>query len=235
MSWEASAENELEPTEERPQQFGLADVFLVLTGVAMVCAILAPLARTVPKESYLSVGAIVVAQVGAITVSIGWAIRRRKKLLDQTGRRLGVGYKHGLFGPAWVRAFAVLGVVSFIAIQLTYAGFILFMASPRFDWLMIGNVAMLGAMGGGTLLKLRQGREIGASEIFANGFVIYEIHFIPWERFRVRKSKTREGAIDITVHPRPRYSSDTISTLYVSDELRDYLLKHHGEQEATDS
>lgn len=234
MSTKTSTETELQSIDERPQQFGLWGVFLFLSLAAILCAIFAPLVRTLPTESYLSVGTLILAQIGAIAFSCRRAIGQRQALLEHAGRRLGSGYKHGPFGPGWVKAFAICSIVGFFAIQLAFLGFFLFMAIPTFDWLMIWNVIMLANMGGNVLLKMRQAPAIGATEIFENGLAYAGCSFMPWQLLRVRLSRKREQAIDITFHPPPRYASDTMVTLYVSDELREYLLKHHSEPEATE-
>lgn len=241
MSLEASAENELEPTEERPQQFGLRGFFILLSVVAAVLAFATPWVRAIPEENWGTVAIGLSIQLTGWIAATVWMTAIRLKVLRGAGRRLGYGYWHGQSGPAITTTFVTLALVGIVAIELLPAFELIWAAVTfhvsrtweLFDWVMMMLPAFWGAMGGAAFCAFLRGRNLGRTEIFENGVYLTELRY--WQNLRVRSSEHYTVALILTAFPRPKDASGIVCTLYIAEPLRTYLLEHHGGQEAADS
>jgi hypothetical protein len=90
-----------EPNSVRPQQFGVIDLFALMTLAALASAMLAPFVRAMQTENQLRLLLGAILQFGTAAIATVWAITRRRKLLEQSGPRIGIGYCGQIRWPLW--------------------------------------------------------------------------------------------------------------------------------------
>lgn len=224
-------ELELELLDERPQQFGLIHLMGLMTVLAFASALLAPLFRMMSGRQVTYIALILLIQVVIIGGSYGLTSYRRKKLLSVSGRRVG----QSNFGMAKSRALGrlatVCGSLVFAILQLSLVIlFIYWMPDDHFPWSMLIVQAQAGHFATHAIMQLRWDRDYGAIEFFENGMADAAMQFTPWERIVVRPSKLYEHGVNLHIKPMAKYGGATMITIFVSDPLKQYLLKHHGDR-----
>ena len=223
-------ELELELLDERPQQFGLFHLMGLMTVLALAFALLAPLFRAMSGRQAIYILTILLIEVVIVAGSYVHTSSRRQKLLAVAGRRVG----QSNFGMAKSRAFGRLATVFgllFIAIlQVGFTIVAIWMSYDHFPWMLIVNQIQLGFFASNAVMQLRFDRDFGAIEFFENGISDAAQQYTPWERINVRPSKLYEHGVNLHIQPVNNYGGATMTTIFVSDPLKQYLLKHHGEE-----
>ena len=236
MSSDPLAEPQLEILDERPRQFGLIHMMGLMTVLALAFALLAPLFRAMSGRQALYVLTIVLIQIAIVVGSYLWASAKRENLLSIAGRRVG----QSNFGMAKSRAFGrfatACGFLFFAILQLALVILLLsWTPDGSFPWYLFISQFQMGLFASHALMQLRSGRDFGAIEFFEHGMADATQQFTPWERIVVRPSKLYEHGVNLHIKPTSQYGGATMTTVFVSDPLRQYLLQHHGEEPAAAS
>ncbi|QDU74481.1 hypothetical protein Pan97_14890 [Bremerella volcania] len=225
-----ASEPELELLDERPQQFGLIHLMGLMTVLALAFALLAPLFRAMSGRQAIYVLLILLIEAAIVAGSYVYTSSRRQKLLAAAGRRVG----QSNFGMAKSRAFGRLATVCgllFVAIgQVCFTIMAIWMSYDHFPWMLLVSQFQLGVFASNAMMQLRWDRDFGAIEFFENGIADATHQFTPWERIVVRPSKLYEHGVNLHVQSAIKHGGATMMTIFVSDELKQYLLKHHGEE-----
>jgi len=225
-----ATEPELELLDERPRQFGLIHLMTLLTVLALAFALLAPLVRSMSSHQAVSVVAILAIEVVVFAGSYFHLSLRRERLLAKAGRR--VGQSH--FGMAKSRAFGrfatAIGFFFFAIVQVAVSITMIMMANDTFPWFMVISQVQLGIFAGYALMQLRSGRDVGAIEFFEHGIADATQLFTPWDQVVVRPSTLYPHGVNLHIRHTIKQGGATMSTVFVSDELKQYLLKHHGDE-----
>ena len=125
MTKEVASEKEEEPAEEvNPQQFRLLDLFAMMTLVAVVSALAAPILRGLDSEYRLRLLAVVSMQFLIVLWSVFHYASKRKRLLDEAGSKIGFGFCGQLRWRHWPIARTVLGILYAMLWQLGIAIYI---------------------------------------------------------------------------------------------------------------
>ena len=101
-----------------PQQFAIADLFWVLVFVAVVLAIAMPFLRMLTPAFLNSIIAVVSFQLIAILLMVGFVSRRRKRMLDTSGKLIGVGSSSESQSRNWDAFIAFFGIFFSVVMQL---------------------------------------------------------------------------------------------------------------------
>ncbi|PQO29123.1 hypothetical protein C5Y96_15325 [Blastopirellula marina] len=227
---EPELELELELLDERPQQFGLIHLMGLMTVLAFAFALLAPLFRILSGRQVTYIALILVIELFVVGGSYYLASYRRNKLLSVSGRRVG----QSNFGMAKSRAFGrlatVCGLLVFAFLQLALVILVIcWMPDDHFPWSMLIVQFQMGHFATNAIMQLRWDRDYGAIEFFENGMADATMQFTPWERIVVRPSKLYEHGVNLHIKPAAKYGGAMMMTIFVSDPLKQYLLKHHGD------
>lgn len=228
MNADETVPADLPVVEPLPQQFGLSQLLWLLAGAALLCAIFAPVARQVSPESLWWVALRLLLQLFANIVSAWFALRDERRAWEYGGRLLGYGYLRGSWLAKLIRLGTFTWIVVVAAIQLGVVYYTLTIPPSFFGWSGLIDPILAGWWGGGTLVWLRNVRTIGATRFFENGFATATGYTPFCKLVRVRESERYEGAIDVVVFPYPKYNSPILCTTHVSEQLKQYLLEHHG-------
>lgn len=222
-------ELELELLDEHPQQFGLFHLMGLITVLGFAFALLAPLFRALSGHQALYVLIILAIEVAVVGGSYLSSSSRRKALLSKSGRRLG----QSNFGKAKTRfsgrMMTALGCLLLASLQLVVSIMLIKVSPERFPWEMLISQVQLAFFASNSMMQLRSNRDFGAIEFFENGISLDAFQFIPWTQVIIRPSKLYEHGIKVLILPVHQYFGRTTNTIFVSDELKQYLLKHHGD------
>lgn len=101
-----------------PQQFAISELFWVLVFVAVILAIAMPFLRMLPADFLNSIVTVVSFQSLAILLMVGFVSRRRKRMLERSGRLIGVGSSSESQSRNWAVFIAFLVVVLSVVMQL---------------------------------------------------------------------------------------------------------------------
>lgn len=201
----------------------------LLTVLALAFALLAPLVRSMSSHQAVSVFAILTIEVVAFAGSYFYLSMRRERLLAKSGRRVG----QSNFGMAKSRALGrlatAIGFLFFAIAQVAVSITMIMMADGPFPWIMVINQVQLGFFVSYALMQLRSGRDFGALEFFEHGITDATQQFIPWDNIIVRPSKLYQQGVNLHFQHSIKQGGATMTTVFVSDELKQYLLKHHGD------
>lgn len=235
MNADESLPADLPFVETRPQQFALSQLLWLLAGMALLCAIFSPVARQVSPESLCWVAIRLLLQLLANTVSAWFALQAEQREWEYGGRCLGYGYLRGSWLAKIVRLGTFMWIVAVAVLQLGVI-YQTFTTPPRFySWFGLIDPILAGWWGGGSLVWLRNLRAIGTTRFFENGVAAPVGQISNWGSLRVRESAKYAGAIDVVVFPFPKYNSPILCTTHVSDQLKPYLLEHHGVENEADA
>jgi hypothetical protein len=220
----------------RPGQFRLIDLYAFMTIFALVIAMVAPIVRQIRSDHRWVLVVILCSQASIIAVVMNWESNKRKKLLNISGRRIGVGYCGDLNWRHWPLAKSLLIMLFIGAAQVTFAvavasipdlpfwspGFIfqqvqlsLFFAfaCSRYMWRVFPN----------------------SMEFYEHGISSNGTSLIPWNRISIRDSQFFPGRIVMVIRTKVgSIEADTI-VVQVSDFLRMHIAEFRGQNSETTS
>ncbi len=227
-----ATEPQLELVEERPQQFGLFHLMGLMTVLAFAFALLAPLFRALSGRQVTYLLIILAIEVAVVIGSYVFSSTARRKLLSKSGRRIGQSNlgktKTRFFGRlATVSAFFLLAIV-----QVGLAIMLITYTPDKFPWEMLISQIQLGFFASNALMQLRSKRDLGAIEFFENGVSLTPNFLTPWEQIIVRPSKLYDHAVNVHILPLQKHFGQSMMTVFVAEDLKQYLLKHHGDESA---
>jgi hypothetical protein len=215
--------DETDPEREvsNPLQIGLIDLFAVTTLVAMILAMAVPVVRTMPAENRWPLIAVFGSQAIIVALVMLWEAKRRKKLLEVSGHRIGVGYCGDLNWRHWPLAKSLLILLFFAMLQLCIAvavtadgqrtlfdpgflfqqiqlGFFFGMGCSRYLWRVFPN----------------------SMEFFDNGISLQGTSLIPWNRVSVRNSQFFPDRIVVIIRVAVGSIEADTNVVQVSNRLR---------------
>lgn len=222
-------DQQLELTDERPQQFGLFHLMGLITALGFAFALLAPLFRAMSGLQALYVLVILGIEIAVVGGSYWYSSSLRQALLSQSGRRIGqsnLGRSQTRFSG---RLTTALGCLFLAIVQVVISIMIIQFSPGRFPWEMLGSQVQLAFFASNSLMQLRTNRDFGAIEFFENGISLSANQFLPWKQVIVRPCKRYKHGIKLILLPIQQNFGRSTNTIFVSEPLKQYLLKHHGD------
>lgn len=221
---------ELELLDQRPQQFGLIHLMGLMTVLALAFALLTPLFRA--TSGVQNILALVVLMVPILFIAGPCVISavRRHQILAVAGRRVG---KNKIATANSRKTWQAAEAIALLILSITLVAFELWAICffvDSFPTVMIISQALVGWFASQALMQLRWNRDFGTIEFFENGMVMASFYLIPWEKLTVRQCKLSEQSVNIHFPTEDKYGGSAMLTVAVSDELKHYLMKHHGEE-----
>jgi hypothetical protein len=231
--------------EEKPLQFRLLDLFGLMTVVALVAAVAAPVLRSFESEFRNLLFVIAAMQLAIIVTTIVYYAKKRKALCDRSGIRLGVGLSGHASWRYWPVVKSVLTGLIVVAGQVAVAfkvahdlaqhGFVNGPFSTLLDRLPLSYQTMeifhnvfwlidllyfvqLAWFVGYVFSRTRWRVYSNTIEFFQNGISRKGTDLTSWERIEFRPSTFFSDRIVLVVQ-----ASDTI-VVQVSSSLRDRIL-----------
>jgi len=251
MTNQASIAEEKPVETVNPQQFRLLDLFALMTLAAVVSAMAAPFLLGLDSEYRLRLLAVIGFQFLIVLWSIFHYARKRKRLLDEAGSKIGFGFCGQLRWRHWPIARSVLGIFFTLLWQLGIAvkissdlwfhGELNGPVGVSIDMLPVSHRVMhylyyfsfldyllyLGVSWGvGHSFSICRWRAYpGAIEFFSNGIVQRGTLFIPWERVEVRPSSLFADKIAVVVRGGQNSIVGTTIMAQVTSPLRERVFE----------
>lgn len=237
MTPEPPTEIEATTLQVRPQQFELREIVWMATGIAIACAIFAPVLRDLSAEQLWFWMCAVAIQFTSFTIAVGWAMIRRRNMLIRAGRCLGQGRTadYGtLEGMAsWMSRPVASGMIMMTQVVL---GFLLLTLTGKYlIWNDYFAHALIGWIGAATLVSLRFGRHLGGVEFFENGISHIPTAFIPWEQIEVHPDNARQDVIWLSYYRWRQSVPASVFKVVVSEGLKRLVLMDHADPETAES
>lgn len=229
MISEPLIEADLKTAEERPQQFGLMELVGLMTAVALLCALLAALLRAISPEHRFNAILIFLIQFVVLGGTVIYCSIRREQVLKVSGKRIGQGYVNAVSSVPWARNIGIGMTLLLATMQLLMMVVMIVISRGGFPWILMVSQIQLGFFAGSMFMQLRWKRDLGASEFFENGVALAPFLFTPWKLIKVRLSKLDDERIVLLFQPPNKFTAGSMTTLLVSEELKEYLLATHGE------
>ncbi|MBA2115752.1 hypothetical protein [Bremerella alba] len=223
-------EPELELVDERPRQFGLIHLLVLIAVLALASALLAPLFRTMTARQAVFALMILLVDMTVVAATFIFCSMLREKVLSVAGRRVGqtnvgMARSRALGRTATACNFFFMAIVYLANLILA----ILF-AKQDFPWIVIISQVQVGIFTTILFLQLWWDRDFGAIEFFENGMAAVSFKYTPWDQIIVRPCKLYENGVNLHIQSGTKHSGATMMTVFVSQPLKQYLLKHHGEE-----
>lgn len=211
------ADRNARPTD--PRQFSLSDMFAMVTLAALMFAMAAPLLREMQPESTPRLLAVAGVQLLIVAGAILLATSKRRKLLERSGRRIGVAYCGEARWRHWPLAKSWLAMIALAAIQLFLA---LMYATDPDDHLLSFLMfrLQLGCFAGFAFSRYLWRAYPSMLEFFDNGVSIGGITFFPWAQVDVRDSRLFDDRIVVVLRPAPHSVAADTRVAQVSAVLR---------------
>lgn len=232
MTTEPLNEPELEDVDEKPRQFGLIHLMGLMSGLAFLCALAAPLYRMMEPGKQLQFLIAMVMQLIIASATALFFSYRRSETLKQAGKRIGIGYPGKLPGKYGPMIIGSLGLLAFALVQLGIALFVTSAPDASTQPLFLVQQVQLSFFAGTAMMQLVWGRSPGTTEFFENGVVIGSFSLISWEKITLRPSQFDESRI-VMVRREKMQSNHQVfshtSTLLVLEPTRSHLLARYGE------
>jgi hypothetical protein len=210
-----------------PRQFGLIDLFALLTLAALVSAMAAPLVRhaqTLNREVLLLViGFQVLVAAGAVIFAAG----HRRGLLAIAGRRIAIVYSGQLNWRHWPLVKSMITMTALAAAQLGMALLLAFFAtdskqSPNIVvWL---YYIQLACVTGYAFSRFLWRVYPNAIEFFEGGISADAVTLVPWEWAEVRPSRFHQDPVVVVVRPMPGSAGGITRTAQLPRGQRDAVL-----------
>lgn len=197
---------EVDQEEARDQllQFNLSLVFSLITLAAFVMALIAPILRQAPDVSFWGISFILGLQLAGMAAYLISAIKRRKKMLAQCGKRLGTGFcgllkwRHWPFLKSWMFTLLVslfqLGVAALFSHAPIHPGMF-------FYWFYLFQ---LGIHSGMVFSDLLWQNYPNSFTFYENGLVVPNRGYMTWDGVSVRPSTLYPDRMVIVIHPDER-------------------------------
>lgn len=235
MSNDPLAEPELELLDERPAQFGLIHLMGLTGGVSLATALLVPGIRALPVDL---VAIMLVVLLGGLLFVIGhWmnSAKQRNSVLAIAGRRFSDRNEDKRSPQTTRREILAVGVD--VLLPQIGVGSLVYLLGRSDVWhndiywiIVFCEIQVVYFVAHRSVLR-RWSLSDDHVEFFENGVVAQSFQFSPWERVVVRPSQLYNDRINLHIESATRYAGPTLKTVFVSPEMKQYLLKHHGEKE----
>lgn len=209
-----------------PQQFALSELLWLVFAAAVLLAIVSPFVRWLPRNVLIVLGIVVSAEALFLAGIVAFASRRRKKLLEKSGRLIGVGNGGESKEPRWIRLSIAMMLFYFIATHVVgtfLLTLLLTSKGSRFSPLIIECAFFSWFSTMVSIRFLRWRLNPSAVEFWENGMSSMDV-LIPWNRLEVRRSKTASQRIAIVISPVHKVSGKSTYMVWVEESLLETLL-----------
>ncbi len=193
-----------EDARDQLLQFNLSLLFSMITLAAFVAAMMAPFLRDAQNISYWRVAFILGLQAAGMGTYLQAALRRRKKMLEECGKRLGTGYcgllrwRHWPFLKSWMFTLLVtlfqLGIAVLVSSAPIHPGMFMY-------WFYLFQ---LGIHSGMVFSNLCWQHYPNSFTFYENGLVAPTRGYMLWSQVTVRPSTLYPDRMVIVIHPDER-------------------------------
>ncbi|PHR95700.1 MAG: hypothetical protein COA78_29760 [Blastopirellula sp.] len=206
------------PESNNPRKFSLIDLFALVTLAGLLSAMAAPYLRELPAEKHGILLLEIFLQVTMLGVSLAYAVHSRKKVLVQSGKKVGYAFCGQIRWQHWPVIKSCLFMSLIALLQLAFAMFIVLAPSNtiHFSNLLIYHIQIGGFVGFAYARYLWRVYP-SSIEFFENGIALGGTRFIPWANVTLRNSQFFEDRIAVVY--RIQQAGDT-KMAQVSDEFR---------------
>lgn len=202
---------------DRSRQFTLVDVFALLTLLSILFAIFAPLVRFLNPEERVKLLFPLAIQLLVVSGATAYAIVRRRALVEEGGRRLGVAFFGTAKWSGWlpIKSICWMAVLAVLQMFMAYAAAATSRQLP-FMLLYTAQLAFIFATFGVNLLWRVYP---GTLEFFENGVAAGGLLF-HWPQVAIRDSQFFEDRVGVVLQPPGSRVGMMTRMTRVSDALR---------------
>ncbi len=236
---------------ENPLQFRLLELFGLMTVAALVSAIAAPLLRGLDSEFRNRLLVVIGLQLLCCVWAVVRFAKKRQRLLQESGRRLGAGFCGQLAWKWWPYAKALLVGALVLTVQLSLAvkmttellelGFVNGPLSwyvdrlpvsfrvlewLHFVWLLdLLLYLQISSFAGYAFLRIKWRVFPNTVEFFQHGISRSGTHLTGWDCVDVRPSALFADRISLLVRASPKSIGGTTVVVQVSERLRKQVFR----------
>ena len=182
-------------------QFNLSLLFSLITLAAFAVALLAPILRDAQNISYARTAFILGVQATGMASYLRSAVRRRRRMLEVCGMRLGVGYcglfkwRHWPFLKSWMLTLLMtlfqMGMAILLSPAPIHPGMFIY-------WIYLFQV---GVHSGMVFSNLIWKQYPSSFTFYEHGLVAPSRSYMTWDKVTVRPSTLYKDRIVIVIHP----------------------------------
>jgi hypothetical protein len=214
-----------------PRQFRIIDLFAVVTLAALLLAMAAPFVRAMTPASRKRLLVVVTCQLAVTAATMTYLAIRRAKLLQKSGRRIGIGYSGAIKWRHWPLFKSIAFMLFLAAAQLALALMYALLSTddgqpPSFVIFQL----QLGFSTGIALSRFKWGVYPSAVEFFDNGMSFGGTNFIGWDRSEVRTSQYLSDRVVIVMRQAKGSIAGETRTVQVPGSLREQLTATNSQQ-----
>ena len=206
-----------------PRQFGLIDLFAIVTLAALLSAMATPYLRTMPAENLGRLLVVSSIQLIITAGTIAFAANRRKQLLDKSGQRIGVAYCTELRWRHWPIVKSSILMLFFACAQLCFALTFATESIGKAVSVYVVYQLQLGGFTGFALARCMWRVYPGSIEFFDNGVALRGTVFFPWSRVDVRPSQLFTGRIVVVLRQAVGSPGGETKVAHVTDSQREQV------------
>ena len=185
------------PPPSDPWQYGIIDLFAILTLAALISAMAAPLFRHIQPVNRPVLVIVMMCQVLITAGTIIAAAGRRKSLLELSGQRIALGYCGQMKWRYWPLLKSILYMTAFAAAQV---GLALLIAYETVGGFLLYQL-QLGYVTGFAFSRYLWRVYPNTIEFFENGISTDATTFLPWGRTEVRPSQYHGDRVVVVERP----------------------------------
>lgn len=202
----------------------MIDLFAIVTLAGLVSAMVAPFLREMQTENRNTLFGVAIFQLVVTAGAIAFAVNQRKKLLEKSGRRIGIAYCGEIRWRLWPviksSIYMILLATAQLCLALVFAtGLIGDVRNP----VVLMNQLQLGCIAGFAFARYLWRVYPNSMEFFDNGISLHGMTFIPWAQIDLRSSKYSADRIVVVLRPAVTSVVADTKTAQVTDALRDRL------------
>lgn len=235
MSTDPLNDPEPEVVNQKPRQFQLIHLLGMITSLGVLSAIFAPAIRALSSKHATIALLVLGSQLAVITGLLFFGNYLRRKSLQGSGARLGQSHTVSSWFQTLINI-VVIGSLQFVCLAVVLLSLRkTFGPTEGFIFQLIAPSILLLAFSVPFLLHIFWRRHLGVVEFFEHGIAMSPFKLTPWELVDVQQHETKQNGIQLTVTTKGKYTRNLTVPALVSPALRNYLLKHHGEEQVDES
>jgi len=205
-------------------QFGLIDLFAIVTLAALLSAMAAPHVREMSSENRVWLLVVAGLQFLVTTVSFALAMFQRKQLQMNSGRKMGIAPCGVIRWRHWPMVKSILLMLLFATVQLLAA--LMFAQESNRGSSMFNFMLMqmqLCSFAGYAFARFLWRSYPGTIEVFDNGIAVGGVMFYPWANVDVRTSHLVADRLVVVLRDSSGSASACTKMAQVSDGLREQI------------
>lgn len=228
MNSDPLGEPELEVLDEKASQFQLIHLLGLITALAILSAIFAPLIRALDSDQATLALTLAGVQLAIAMGAYFFCSYRRRMALQRAGARLGQSFRGSPSRQYFISALFIIGALM-LCLFIVFSS--IRTSNERFDrdfLLAVYHSFVVTSWSVYSLLHITWKRHIGVVEFFGNGVALTPMKFTPWESIDVQPHENQENGILLIVTTSKKTAHVITVPALVSPKLRSYLLKDHS-------